>query len=95
VKRILQLITYGLAALYFLADAAFMTIAKPISDRLGKHVACDRQINGSSSLRRLWLRKLQHMKSAGAPIVSPERWECCCPKPRSLDRCSLTSLDVA
>ena len=32
VKQILKPVTYVLAALYFLVDAAFMAIAKPISD---------------------------------------------------------------
>src|SRR2546430_9694007 len=32
VKRILKRVTYVIAALYFLADAAFVAIAKPISD---------------------------------------------------------------
>ena len=51
VKRILKPVTYALAALYFLADAAFMAIAKPISDWLGSHVV----------LRRLrtWIRSLR------------------------------------
>ena len=50
-KRILKPVTYALAALYFLADAAFMAIAKPISDWLGSHVV----------LRRLrtWIRSLR------------------------------------
>ena len=50
-KRILKLVTYVLAALYFLADAAFMAIAKPISDWLARHVV----------LRRLrdWIRSLR------------------------------------
>ena len=38
VKRILKPVTYVLAALYFLVDAAFMAIAKPISDWLARHV---------------------------------------------------------
>jgi hypothetical protein len=51
VKRILRPVTFGLAALYFLADAAFMAIAKPISDWLARHVV----------LRRLrtWIRSLR------------------------------------
>ncbi len=50
-KRILKPVTYALAALYFLADAAFMAIAKPISDWLARHVV----------LRRLraWIRSLR------------------------------------
>jgi uncharacterized membrane protein len=51
VKRILKPVTYFLAALYFLADAAFMAIAKPISDWLARHLV----------LRRLrcWIRSLR------------------------------------
>ena len=50
-KRILKPVTYALAALYFLVDAAFMAIAKPISDWLARHVV----------LRRLraWIRSLR------------------------------------
>ena len=51
VKRILKPVTYALAALYFLVDAAFMAVAKPISDWLARHVV----------LRRLcaWIRSLR------------------------------------
>src|SRR5262249_30365984 len=51
VKRILKPLTYVLATLYFLVDAAFMAIAKPISDWLARHVV----------LRRLrtWIRSLR------------------------------------
>jgi hypothetical protein len=51
VKRILKPVTYALAILYFLADADFMAIAKPISDWLATHVV----------LRRLraWIRSLR------------------------------------
>ena len=50
-KQFLKPITYSLAALYFLADAAFIAIAQPISDWLARHVA----------LRRLrtWIRSLR------------------------------------
>ena len=50
-KRILKPVTYALATLYFLADAAFMAIARPISDWLARHVV----------LRRLrsWIRSLR------------------------------------
>ena len=41
-KRILKPVTYALAAMYFLADAAFMAIAKPISDWLGRHLVLRR-----------------------------------------------------
>jgi len=51
VKQILKPLTYALAALYFLADAAFMAIAKPISDWLAKHVVL-RQL-------RAWIRSLR------------------------------------
>ena len=51
VKPILKPVTYVLAAVYFLVDAAFMTIAKPISDWVANHVV----------LRRLraWIRSLR------------------------------------
>jgi hypothetical protein len=51
VKRILKPVTYVLATLYFLVDAAFMAIAKPISAWLARHVV----------LRRLraWIRSLR------------------------------------
>jgi hypothetical protein len=51
VKRILKPVTYVLAALYFLADAAFLGVAKPISNWFAKHVV----------LRRLraWIRSLR------------------------------------
>jgi hypothetical protein len=51
VKQTLKPVTYALAALYFLADAAFMAIAKPISEWLSRHVV----------LRRLgaWIRSLR------------------------------------
>jgi hypothetical protein len=51
VKRILKPVTYVLVALYFLADAAFLGVAKPISNWFAKHVV----------LRRLraWIRSLR------------------------------------
>src|SRR5947209_19858929 len=51
VKRFLKPVTYVVAVLYFLVDAAFMAIAKPISDWLARHVV----------LRRLctWIRSLR------------------------------------
>ena len=51
VKPILKPLTYVLAAVYFLVDAAFMTIAKPISDWVANHLV----------LRRLraWIRSLR------------------------------------
>src|SRR6266542_3401712 len=50
-KRILKPVTYVIAALYFLVDAAFVAIAKPISDWLARHFV----------LRRLraWIRSLR------------------------------------
>jgi hypothetical protein len=50
VNRILDSITYILAALYFLIDAVFMSVAKPISNWVAKHLV----------LRRLraWIRSL-------------------------------------
>jgi hypothetical protein len=67
VKRILRPATYALAALYFLADAAFMTIAKPISDWLAGHVV----------LRRLgaWIRSLRPYPSLAlfsVPVIMLE-----------------------
>ena len=49
-NRILKPVTYVLAAIYFLVDAVFMTVAKPISNWIAKHVV----------LRRLrdWIRSL-------------------------------------
>jgi hypothetical protein len=51
VKRILRPITYVLAIVYFLVDAAFMAIAKPISDWLARHLVL-RQL-------RAWIRSLR------------------------------------
>jgi hypothetical protein len=50
-SRVLKPITYVLAALYFLVDAVFVTVAKPISDWIAHHVV----------LRRLgaWIRSLR------------------------------------
>jgi hypothetical protein len=51
VNRILKAITYVLAAVYFLVDAAFLAVAKPISDWIAKHLV----------LRKLraWIRSLR------------------------------------
>jgi hypothetical protein len=67
VKRILKPVTYVLAALYFLVDAAFMAIAKPISDWLARHVV----------LRRLraWIRSLRPYPSLAlfsVPVIMLE-----------------------
>jgi hypothetical protein len=50
VNRILKPVTYVLAAVYFLVDAVFMSVAKPISDWIARHLV----------LRRLraWIRSL-------------------------------------
>jgi hypothetical protein len=50
VNRILNFITYVLAAIYFLVDAVFMAVAKPISNWIATHLA----------LRKLraWIRSL-------------------------------------
>ena len=49
-NRILNFITYVLAAIYFLVDAVFMAVAKPISNWIANHLA----------LRKLraWIRSL-------------------------------------
>ena len=51
VNRILKSITYFLAAIYFLVDAVLMSVAKPISNWIGRHL----------SLRKLrtWIRSLR------------------------------------
>jgi hypothetical protein len=51
VKRILKPVTYVLAAVYFLVDAVFLALAKPISDWVGRHLV----------LRKLraWIRSLR------------------------------------
>ena len=50
-NRILKPVTYVLAAAYFLVDAVFIAVAKPISDWLAKHLV----------LRKLrsWIRSLR------------------------------------
>jgi hypothetical protein len=51
VRRILKPVTYVLAAVYFLVDAFFMAVAKPLSDWLARHLV----------LKRLgaWIRSLR------------------------------------
>ena len=66
-KRILKPVTYVIATLYFLVDAAFMAIAKPISDWLARHVL----------LRRLraWIRSLRPYPSLAlfsVPVIMLE-----------------------
>ena len=50
-NRILKPVTYVLAAAYFLVDAVFITVAKPVSNWLAKHLV----------LRKLrsWIRSLR------------------------------------
>jgi hypothetical protein len=38
VKRILKPVTYVVAVLYFLVDAVFMAVAKPLADCLARHI---------------------------------------------------------
>jgi hypothetical protein len=67
VKRILKPVTYALAILYFLADAAFMAIAKPISDWLARHVVLRRL--------RVWIRSLRPYPSLAlfsVPVIMLE-----------------------
>jgi hypothetical protein len=51
VNRILKPVTYVLAAIYFLVDAAFIAVAKPVSNWIAKHLV----------LRKLraWIRSLR------------------------------------
>lgn len=49
-KRILKPVTYILAAIYFLVDAVFMALARPISRWLGRHLEFKRL--------RAWIRSL-------------------------------------
>ncbi|MDH2341606.1 hypothetical protein [Bradyrhizobium sp. SSUT77] len=49
-KRILKPVTYILAAIYFLVDAVFMAVARPISRWLGRHLEFKRL--------RAWIRSL-------------------------------------
>jgi hypothetical protein len=51
VKRFFKRVTYVIAALYFLVDAAFVTIAKPLSNWLARHVVLRRL--------RVWIRSLR------------------------------------
>ena len=41
-KRILKPVTYILAAIYFLVDAVFMAVARPISRWIGRHLELKR-----------------------------------------------------
>ncbi len=50
-KRILKPVTYILAVIYFLVDAVFMAVARPISRWLGRHFEFKRL--------RTWIRSLR------------------------------------
>ena len=50
-NRILKPITYVLAAVYFLVDAVFIAVAKPVSDWLAKHLVLRKL--------RIWIRSLR------------------------------------
>jgi hypothetical protein len=50
VKRILKPVTYVLAAVYFVVDALFMTVAHPIASWIGRHFEFKRL--------RAWIRSL-------------------------------------
>jgi len=50
VKRILKPVTYVLAVIYFLVDAVFMAVARPIALWLGRHFQFERL--------RAWIRSL-------------------------------------
>jgi hypothetical protein len=67
VKRILKPVTFVLAALYFLADAAFMAIAKSVSDWLARHVVL--------AELRAWIRSLRPYPSLAlfsVPVIMLE-----------------------
>jgi hypothetical protein len=49
-KRILRPVSYVLAAVYFLVDAAFMSVAKPVSNWIAGHLALRKL--------RIWIRSL-------------------------------------
>ena len=49
-KRVLRPVTYVLAALYFIVDAAFMTVARPVSAWIAGHLALPKL--------RAWIRSL-------------------------------------
>jgi hypothetical protein len=51
VNRILKPISYVLAAVYFLVDAVFIAVAKPVSDWLAKHLVLRKL--------RIWIRSLR------------------------------------
>ena len=63
-SRLLKPVTYVLAAVYFLVDAVFMTLSKPVSNWIAKHL----------ELRKLraWIRSLRPYPSLAlfsVPVV--------------------------
>jgi hypothetical protein len=83
VNRILKPVTYVLAAVYFLVDAVFIAVAKPVSDWLAKHLV----------LRKLraWIRSLRPYPSLAlfsVPVIilepvnrADEKIQCCAVSP--------------
>jgi hypothetical protein len=67
VNRVLKPVTYVLAAVYFLVDAVFMALAKPISDWIANHIIL-RQL-------RAWIRSLSPYPSLAlfsVPVIMLE-----------------------
>jgi hypothetical protein len=65
VNRVLKPITYVLAAVYFLVDAVFMSVAKPISNWIANHLVLKRL--------RDWIRSLPPYPSLAlfsVPVIS-------------------------
>lgn len=63
-KRMLKPVTYVLAAVYFLVDAVFMTVARPIADWIGRHLHLRKL--------RIWIRSLKPYPSLAlfsVPVV--------------------------
>ncbi|MBR0929686.1 hypothetical protein JQ561_24035 [Bradyrhizobium diazoefficiens] len=66
-KRILKPVTYVLAAIYFLVDAVFMAVARPIARWIGRHVQFRRL--------RAWIRSLRPYPSLAlfsVPVIMLE-----------------------
>jgi hypothetical protein len=60
----LKPVTYVLAALYFLVDAVFMTVARPVADWIGRHLHLRKL--------RIWIRSLKPYPSLAlfsVPVV--------------------------
>jgi len=67
VNRILKAVTYVLAVVYFLVDAAFIAVAKPLSNWVAKHVVLRKL--------RLWIRSLRPYPSLelfSVPVITLE-----------------------